>query len=262
MEISGEIATAPRGENLRGKIDFLLDFADTLMAAGTQTSRVVRNVERLADNFGCRADIIILPRTIIMTVSAGDFSLTRVKKVSPHAPDFRIISELRILSWEAYKNGMTLDECKSRFDEIKKQKPISWKIKAPIVAIGNAAFCQLFGGFYSVPLVFFTTLAGWLARFALQRRNAPEHLCCIVAAFVSSLLAGIVANIFGFKTDIAISTSILYLVPGVPLLNAFIDMFDGHILAGFSRLVKASETILAMTLGLLGAILILGRAIL
>ena len=105
-------------------------------------------------------------------------------------------------------------------------------------------------------------LAGWLARFALQRRNAPEHLCCIVAAFVSSLLAGIGANILGFKTDIAISTSILYLVPGVPLLNAFIDMFDGHILAGFSRLVKASETILAMTLGLLGAILILGRAIL
>lgn len=41
---------------------FLLDFADTLMAAGTQTSRVVRNVERLAGNFGCRAEIIILPK--------------------------------------------------------------------------------------------------------------------------------------------------------------------------------------------------------
>lgn len=41
---------------------FLLDFADALMAAGTQTSRVVRNVERLAGNFGCRAEIIILPK--------------------------------------------------------------------------------------------------------------------------------------------------------------------------------------------------------
>ena len=82
------------------------------------------------------------------------------------------------------------------------------------------------------------------------------------AAFVSSMLAGTGAWLFDFKTAIAISTSGLYLVPGGPLLNALIDIFDGHVLAGFSRLANASAIIFAMTVGLLVSLWFFGGTVL
>ena len=241
---------------------FLMNFADALMVSGTQTSRIVRNVKRLSENFDCRVDLIMLPKTIIMTLKAeSGISITTVRKISPENPDFTKLSELRILSWEALSNNYSLEKCESEFDDILKgQKPHWFKI-APIVAIGNAAFCQLFGGFWSLPLVFTGTLVGFAIRRKLMEKGLgaiPSFAC---AAFVSAFIAGIGAIVFDFKTDIAISTSVLWLVPGVPLLNAVIDIFDGHILAGFSRLVKALELIFAVSFGLLAAILILGHSI-
>lgn len=131
-----------------------------------------------------------------------------------------------------------------------------------VVASGNAAFCRLFGGFYSIPLVFFCTLAGFAARSGLDKLGVGTLPRTFAAAFASSLMAGTGALLFDFKTSIAISTSVLYLVPGVPLLNAVIDIFDGNALAGFSRLANASSIILAMALGLLASLAILGGNVL
>lgn len=257
-----ETATYPERPPTGAAADFLLGFADALMSAGTQTSRVVRNVERLAGNFGYRAEIIILPKTIVMTLSAKGKSLTRVKKISPTRPDFSALSELRILSWEAYRNGWDLRQCERRFAEIAKIKKADKRVVAVVVAFGNAAFCRLFGGFYSIPLVFLCTLAGFAARSGLEKLGVGTLPRTFAAAFASSLMAGTGALLFDFKTSIAISTSVLYLVPGVPLLNAVIDIFDGNVLAGFSRLANASSIILAMALGLLASLAILGGNVL
>ena len=111
----------------------------------------------------------------------------------------------------------------------------------------------------SIPsIVFFSTLAGFAARCGLEKLGVGELPRTFAAAFVSSLIAGAGALLFDFKTSIAISTSVLYLVPGDPLLNAVIDVFDGHVLAGFSRLANASSVILAMALGLLASLAVLG----
>lgn len=45
-----ETPTYPERPPTGAAADFLLGFADALMSAGTQTSRVARNVERLAGN--------------------------------------------------------------------------------------------------------------------------------------------------------------------------------------------------------------------
>ena len=48
--------------------NFLLDFATTLMGVGSHTSRVVRNVNRIAESFGYGVDMTIFQRNITMTV--------------------------------------------------------------------------------------------------------------------------------------------------------------------------------------------------
>lgn len=51
-----------------------------------------------------------------------------------------------------------------------------------------------------------------------------------------------------FRHDIR--NSVLYLVPGVPLINGVIDIVEGYILTGFARLVQASLLIVCIAIGL------------
>ena len=89
--------------------NFLLDFATTLMGVGSHTSRVVRNVNRIAESFGYGVDMTIFQRNITMTVKhADDYSIRRtyVRRIPALALNFRTISDLSSLSWEAYDHDL------------------------------------------------------------------------------------------------------------------------------------------------------------
>jgi uncharacterized membrane protein YjjP (DUF1212 family) len=43
---------------------------------------------------------------------------------------------------------------------------------------------------------------------------------------------------------------VLYLIPGVPLINGVIDIVEGHVLTGFARLVEATLLIICIAVGL------------
>ena len=99
--------------------NFLLDFATTLMGVGSHSSRVVRNVNRIAESFGYGVDMTIFQRNITMTVKhADDYSIRRtyVRRIPALALNFRTISDLSSLSWEAYDHDLPLDELKKRYE--------------------------------------------------------------------------------------------------------------------------------------------------
>lgn len=246
--------------NIREVSDFLADFAISLMGSGTQTARVLRNVNRLAETFGYKIDTIILPRTIILTLAKNGEHFehnTVVRKVRHMPLNFLLLAKLRILSWETYLKGLSFFDCKRRYDEILNSPRISGFPLIFTVACGNAAFSQLFGGFYSIPVVFVGTFFGFWLKDVLLKRKVNALLVTMLSAFISSFIVGLMAKYFGFTTDIALSTSVLFLIPGVPLINSIIDFIDGHILAGVSRLVNAMSTIVALTFGLIATIFLL-----
>lgn len=255
-----------KNETTKEIAEFLLDFADSLLGAGAQTSRVLRNVCRLAENFGCDAHLLVLPRTLMMTLHRdGEDALTVVRKTRPNALNFRRVSELRILTWDALKNGFSLDECRSRYEKILTGTRISSLPLWLLVALGNASFCYLLGGYQlanggvrSCLVVFAGTFLGFFVRAFLTKHRVNHLIVFFLSAFVASFVAGVLAHELQFHTDLAISTSVLFLVPGVPLINSVVDLIDGHVLAGFSLLVNATCLLLAMTGGLILTIVLLG----
>ena len=93
--------------------NFLLDYATTLMAVGSHTSRIVKNVTRIAESFGFGVDMTIFQRNITMTVKhSEDYSIRRtyVRRIPAMALNFRTISDLSALSWEAYDHHPGLHE--------------------------------------------------------------------------------------------------------------------------------------------------------
>lgn len=254
-------------ESPREIAELLLDFADSLLGAGAQTSRVLRNVCRLAESFGYDVHLLVFPRTLMMTLSRGNAEpLTVVRKTSPAALNFRVLSELRILTWDVFKNGLSPAACRSRYEKILKETPrFSGLPLWAFVALANASFCYLLGG-YQLPnggvrsglVVFAGTFLGFVVRAVLTKKHVNHLIVFALSAFVASFVAGVCAHELQFHTDLAVSTSVLFLVPGVPLLNGVVDLMDGHVLAGFSRIVNATCLVLAMTLGLILTVVLLG----
>ena len=90
------------------------------------------------------------------------------------------------------------------------------------------------------------TLTAFYVRQELMNRHANHFLIFFLASFISSFISSMAYNIDGCTTpDIAQATSVL-LIPGVPLINSFIDIMEGHVLTGFSRLINATMLIICL----------------
>jgi uncharacterized membrane protein YjjP (DUF1212 family) len=60
----------------------------------------------------------------------------------------------------------------------------------------------------------------------------------------------------GIHPEYAFATSVLYLIPGIPLINSLSDLLDGNIMNGIVRGVNGLMMSFAIALGMLGVILI------
>ena len=119
-----------------------------------------------------------------------------------------------------------------------------------MTGLANASFCRLFGGdWLSMGIVLTSTITGMFLKQQMSKEGINPYLVFIVSAFVASLCSSS-SLIFDTTSEIALATSVLYLVPGVPLINGVIDIVEGYILTGCARLIHALLLILCIATGL------------
>jgi len=241
----------------------LIDIASALMSSGAHTMRIIQNTTRMAETFGYDLDLSVFQMSIMMTITDKkdpDRILTQVKKIKPLLLNFTIVSELSTLSWETLDKNLSLEKVREDFQQITTQKRMSKWLVLLLVSFANAAFCGLFGGdIYSMGLVFGATLIGFFLRQRMIYRSINHLVVFTTSAFAASLFAGI-GYVFhiGSTPDIALAASVLYLIPGVPLINSILDILEGHILTGIARLVNATILIVCIAIGLFTSMLLLG----
>jgi len=97
--------------------------------------------------------------------------------------------------------------------------------------------------------VILATLLGMFIRQQMQKRHYNHFIVFMVSAFSASMFASLTL-IPGWTPDIAIGTSVLFLIPGVPLINGIIDILEGHTVTGTSRLIQATLLVICIATGL------------
>jgi uncharacterized membrane protein YjjP (DUF1212 family) len=243
--------------------DLLTDIACELMSSGAHTMRIIQNLSRMAETFGYSMDLSVFQLSIMMTIMNKNDQmkrLTQIKKTKHLTLNFTIVSELSALSWDTYDKKLSYEEIKVQFNKIISQKRMSRWLVLFLVACANASFCALFkGDVYAISLVFIATLVGFFLRQEMIKRHINHLVIFTSSAFVASLLAGL-GYVFhwGNTPEIALASSVLFLIPGVPLINSILDIIEGHILTGIARLVNASSLIVCIAIGLFTSMLILG----
>ncbi len=258
MEQNNPVNQAVSPQNL---LDFLLRYTTLQMSVGVQTSRIVRTATRIAETYGYSLTIMIFQRNLSISIVAHkgfaseeqNLPLTAMTHHHPRPINFQLNSELTRLSWEISKHKPSIDYIEARFKEILALSSMNLWQTLGFIGCANTAFCVLFGGdLYAILLVFTATCLGFLTKEYLIKLKAYHYFSVMVAAFVSSFIIALGTNILEVTGTpfVALTASVLYLIPGVPFINSIMDFFDGFILNGLSRFLNALFIVTSLSIGL------------
>ena len=221
----------------------------------------VRNTKRIGIALGCETHLNLSMKTMTLTVrdeETGDI-ITEVIDIPTLPIKFVLNSDLSALSWEIHDRKLSIDEAEKRYQEVlagSNRQPFrqAWLL----ISMSNACFCVLFGGdLFACLLVALDTAAGFYLRKFLIGRGLNHYVAITLAAISIAIPAlGIYLGCPTETGSTALATSVLYLIPGVPLINGIIDIVKGHTLSGTSRLIHGALIILSIACGMAITLLI------
>ncbi len=240
----------------------LLEIGSMLMSNGATTNRIRLTIDRIAESFGYSADMLITNRALTLSLSSENMeeSFNSLKRTSPHGVNYKIVSGISRMSWRVVQEHWNIEQVKKDLERLKALPHYPGIVVISVVSLAGAAFCRIFGGdFYEMTVTFIATFAGMFIRQQSAKMEFNPYLCVFFASLVASLIAGLTRKIFaGINMEHAFTASVLFLVPGVSLINSFSDLIDGNILNGLVRGFNGLLISFAITLGLLVSIIVFG----
>ena len=241
--------------------DFITRYCSWLVGCGATCIRVEKNVGRIARAYGKEADISIMPRHVHVSVVDDDSheSMTSICKVKNTPISFNINTRLSELSWEIADGKVDFGDAVRRFDEIVDNDSQNCWIVLLLVTLANASFWRLFGGdFTAMAIVGVATAVGYFLKLTMLSRGIDMRVVFIACSFVSAVLGATdVLFSLGDTPLVALGTSVLYLVPGIPFLNSFSDMLYRHYICAISRFTDAVVLTCCLSIGLCGGMMLM-----
>lgn len=255
-----EIKEKPKIEKYN---DLLIDIGSTLMVSGAHCGRIDRNLKRIADVFEVDINIFYSFNGLILTTKMRNNpseTATHHKRLPSHGVHFGILNEISLLSWKAVSDNLSYEEVKSEFAKIKKLEHHKRLQILFGVAVACASLCLLAKGNYmDVAFAFVASFLGMYARQEISKRHFNIMIAVIGAAFVTSFISSI--NVYygiGLLPEKTLATSVLYLVPGVQLVNTVVDLIEGYVSTAIARGFYSGFILLCIALGMALSILIFG----
>lgn len=263
-------------KTLRRKLDLLLRTGQILMESSADTSRVKRNMERTAAYLGLpKENLHMNVDYYMLQVNISDVyhSFSKMQRCDKHVINMLAIQEVSRLSWRTIQKDYSLDKYEEELEKIANGKHY---YKDWMIAIGAGlacgGFCIQFGCDWTA--FFYASIAAILGnrlRMFLNHSGSNLYANFAIAAFVSTILAWLSSFLSTPTVQAALPEFLrpilftetpwhpllacaLYIVPGVPLINAVNDLLDNHINTGLVRAMNTFLIVIAMSFGIMLAI--------
>ena len=252
----------PNIERIKEVEEMLLDVGTLLMSSGASTGRVRITVNRIAEALGYDVELLITSRSLMLTVTeeSGTAYTSSVRRTPPHGVNFKIVSGISRMSWRVIEENLTIEQINQEINRLTSLPHYPRLVVLSLVALAGTSFCRLFGGEgYELLVTFIATFIGlYIRQEAIKKRFNP-YLAIVFASFAASMVSGLSVKMgIGDTPEHALATSVLFLIPGVPLINSLTDLIDGNTLNGIVRGVNGFIMAFAIALGLMFAMQIYG----
>lgn len=240
--------------------NLLLEIGALLMSAGANTNRIRLTMSRVAESYNYEADFLITHRAIMLTLknADGEQLFNQLKQTYGQVPNFRMVSGISRLSWQVVEEKLTVKAARKEIKRLKSLPRYPRLVVLLVVALACSSFCRLSGGmFLEMVAVFIASFIGLFLRQELAKKHVNPYFTVFLAAFFTTMISGGIGTLLPFEHDnMILITSILYLIPGIPLINSISDFLDGNTLNGVVRVINGSVISFAIAAGLLIAVLI------
>lgn len=241
------------------KAELLLTVGQLLMENGADTAQIVRDMKRVAAYMGIDAEkfhLHIMYTTLMLNISDEHHSHTSFRKCPKHAVNMKIISAVSRLTWRAMKEHYTLDEFKGELESVSKRPRYPHWVSVLAAGSGCGAFCTLFGCDFNAAI--YTAVAAIIGKIVqmqcAERFGINPYVSMTFAAFTSTIIAYLTHLLPTSTPWHPLIAAALFLVPGIPMINALSDMLNTYLISGAARIIHTLIIVGAMTFGIVFAI--------
>ena len=243
------------------RIDLVLAFARVLYINGQATEQTVSAAERLSRAVGLRATIMPRWGEVQLVADNKDRNLIAYIAADPASVGMhRVASTMRAIE-DIASGRLPPDAAMNTITEISRSPPAPTWLFALAAASGAVALAVIFGVQHlpAAMLIFVSAGAGAIVRRALSQLS--ENL--FLQPFCAAVLAGVIGAL-AVRYDLSSSLRLvavcpcMVLVPGPHFLNGALDLINGRIALGTARLIYAGLIVVAISVGLLLGLALLG----
>ncbi len=249
--------------HLQRTTNLLASIGVALITNGANSTRASRNLERIAQSFGCRVNEFISHSSIILTVEDIKTGLhqTVVRNIRHYGVNFSIVSKISVLSWELTEGKLSTEEFEAAYQKSLKLMPYPEWVQFTLVSLATAALCKIFNGTYiEFAITFCAALLGVMGRKWFLARNYNVYLCWFVGAFISTSVVTLCHRMGLAHYQSALNACVLWLIPGVPLINGFLDLLEGQIVSGWAKIAMGGMLIFMIAVGFYLSLFLFGYA--
>jgi uncharacterized membrane protein YjjP (DUF1212 family) len=241
--------------------NLVLDFAKVLYINGQATEQTVSAAERLARARGLHATIMPRWGELQLVINDRHGALIAQAAANPAGVEMdRVASTMRAID-DVVSGRLGPDLAVKTIDDIARSPPAPTWLFTLAAAAGAVALAVIFGvqHFSAAILIFVSAGVGAILRRALGQLSANFFL----QPFGAAILAGIIGAM-AVRYDLSSSLRLIavcpcmVLVPGPHLLNSALDLINGRIALGTARLMYAVLIVVAISVGLLIGLALLG----
>ena len=251
------------------RLQELLRFGDLMLSAGETTFRVRRTMAEVACVLGLElSSVQIGARNLVASGSCNGETATLVRDVANPSVNTERVGLLEALvRWIPY--DMPASEFGAQLDPIEKAPP---RYTVPQIAAAVGAACGAFAFLNGGPWVEIAACSigggvGQGLKSFLSRRRFNEYavtaLCAVVASALYCVTAALAHGVGfgGGRSSVGLISSVLFLIPGFPLVTALLDQLQHETAAAVWRLAHAMMFVLTAAVGLSVVISLVGFSI-
>ena len=252
--------------SLNDAVDVLLRFGALMLRAGNTAARTREWIEVMTRKMGFDAVSASLSLdSITASVRRADEQVTTMREIGPPGINVSRIVELEQLA-KAAEFGQTPRDIAVKLAEIESIPPrYSSALIAAAVGVASGGFAFL-NGAAAVEMIA-AALGGGIGQWVrswMAHRQLNQYGAAALSAIVASgvyVVAAALAHHAGFEFahyPAGFIASVLFLIPGFPLVAALFDLLLFQTIAAVSRLAYGVMILLAVALGLSLVIAIVG----
>jgi uncharacterized membrane protein YjjP (DUF1212 family) len=243
------------------RANLVLAFARVLFVNGQSTEQTVAVAERLGDRLGLRAKILPRWGELRLQAEDGDARLISILAANPTGVDMgRVASAMRAME-DLSAGGLAPKAAKETIEAISQAPPAPTWLFTLAAGAGAVALAVIFGLQHlgAAALVLVSGAGGAVLRRSLAQFSANIFLQPFCAAFVAGIIGALAVRYqLSSLLHLVAVCPCMILVPGPHVLNAALDLLRGRVHLGAARLIYAGLVIVAISMGLLLGLSLLG----